>query len=219
MPFPRYRRRSRRGPGVPPGTAQAACRRFAVALPVLATALLLAAGVAADAALYKWTDANGRVVYSDQPPTGNVKVETLSGPPPPANPNAVKEMVNKDAELKKLQLDRAEAAKKGEQGGRRRAPRPRRPASGCATRSASSARRRRCWSGSTRRASGSSIDAADPPARARESREVGGAELPPVTGGRRRRRGSPVAVALLLLEVGLVDLDVRLGLQRMRRTR
>lgn len=114
MPFPRYRRRSRRGPGVPPGTAQAACRGFAVTLPVLATALLLAASVAADAALYKWTDASGRVVYSDQPPTGNVKVETLSGPPPPANPNAVKEMVNKDAELKKLQLDRADGAKKGE---------------------------------------------------------------------------------------------------------
>ena len=27
------------------------------------------------AATYKWTDANGRVIYSDQPPSGNVKVE------------------------------------------------------------------------------------------------------------------------------------------------
>ena len=41
------------------------------------------------AALYKWTDANGRVVYSDQPPPGNVKVETMNAAPPPANPNAV----------------------------------------------------------------------------------------------------------------------------------
>ena len=38
------------------------------------------------AALYKWTDANGRVVYSDQPPAGDVKVDTVAGPPPPANP-------------------------------------------------------------------------------------------------------------------------------------
>ena len=78
------------------------------------------------AALYKWTDANGRVVYSDQPPIGNVKIETLQGPPPPANPNAVKEMATKELELKKRQADavekdkktdsqRAELAKKSEQ--------------------------------------------------------------------------------------------------------
>ncbi len=40
----------------------------------------------APAALYKWTDAQGRIVYSDQPPMGNVKSEQLRGPPPPANP-------------------------------------------------------------------------------------------------------------------------------------
>ena len=34
----------------------------------------------AAAALYKWTDANGRVVYSDQPPTPSVKAETLNAP-------------------------------------------------------------------------------------------------------------------------------------------
>jgi Domain of unknown function (DUF4124) len=78
------------------------------------------------AALYKWTDANGRVVYSDQPPLGNFKIETLQGPPPPANPNAVKEMAAKEFELKKRQTDavemdkktdtqRAELAKKAEQ--------------------------------------------------------------------------------------------------------
>ena len=68
----------------------------------------------ASAALYKWTDANGRVVYSDQPPTGDVKVETLQGPPPPANPNAVKEMAVKDLELKKRQADAAEKDKKAD---------------------------------------------------------------------------------------------------------
>jgi hypothetical protein len=66
----------------------------------------------AESALYKWTDANGRVVYSDQPPSGDVKVETIAGPPPPANRNAVKEMANKEAEGKKQQIDAAENAKK-----------------------------------------------------------------------------------------------------------
>jgi hypothetical protein len=66
----------------------------------------------ASAALYKWTDENGRVVYSDQPPPGNVKVDTLAGPPPPANPNAVKELAAKEADAKKQQVDAAEGAKK-----------------------------------------------------------------------------------------------------------
>jgi hypothetical protein len=70
--------------------------------------------IASDAALYKWTDANGRVVYSDQPPAGNVKAETLRGAPPPSNPNAVKEMAAKEAEIKKQKMDAAESAKKTE---------------------------------------------------------------------------------------------------------
>jgi hypothetical protein len=105
MPLKLLRLHRRCGPHAP--------RPFTPAVPALAFALLLAVGVAADAAtLYKWTDANGSVVYSDQPPPGNIKAETISGPPPPANPNAVKEMVNKEAELKKQQLDRNEAAQK-----------------------------------------------------------------------------------------------------------
>ncbi len=87
--------------------------------PRATAAVLLAAGAlalagAASAALYKWTDANGRVVYSDQPPPGNVKVETIQGAPPPSNPNAVKELAAKEAELKKRQIDAADAAKKAE---------------------------------------------------------------------------------------------------------
>ena len=69
----------------------------------------------AGSALYKWTDANGRVVYSDQPPPGDVKVERINAPPPPANPDAVKEMANKEAEGKKQQADAAENAKKAAQ--------------------------------------------------------------------------------------------------------
>jgi hypothetical protein len=64
------------------------------------------------AALYKWTDASGHIVYSDQPPPGNVKSEILKGPPPPANPNAMKEMATKELEYRQRQLDKAEAGAK-----------------------------------------------------------------------------------------------------------
>jgi Skp family chaperone for outer membrane proteins len=78
------------------------------ALLLAAAALLLLAAPAARAALYKWTDANGRVIYSDQPPNGNFKVEAINGPPPPSNPNAVKELANKEAELKQNKMLRAD---------------------------------------------------------------------------------------------------------------
>jgi hypothetical protein len=74
----------------------------------LLAAAVLIAGAPALATTYKWTDASGRVIYSDQPPTGNFKVETISAPPPPANPNALKELVSKDAEVKQQKLLRAE---------------------------------------------------------------------------------------------------------------
>jgi hypothetical protein len=74
----------------------------------LFAAALLIAGAPASAATYKWTDANGRVIYSDQRPTGNFKVEAIDAPPPPANPNAVKELANKEAEIKQQKLLRAE---------------------------------------------------------------------------------------------------------------
>lgn len=84
------------------------CRHAVVGACAL---LILAAGPAA-ATLYKWTDANGRVVYSDQPPTGNIKYESVGNAPPPSNPNAVKEMAAKEAEFKKRQTDAATASKK-----------------------------------------------------------------------------------------------------------
>ncbi len=79
-----------------------------------ALAAAMAAAVPAAAALYKWTDANGRVVYSDQQPLGNTKVETMTAAPPPANPRAVKEMATKDAEFKKRQADHADTANKAD---------------------------------------------------------------------------------------------------------
>ena len=76
-------------------------------------AVLAAAAPPSDAALYKWVDANGRTVYSDQVPPG-VKAEPVSAAAPAANPNAVKELGNKEAEFRKRQLDRAEDGKKAE---------------------------------------------------------------------------------------------------------
>jgi hypothetical protein len=82
---------------------------------IVAIATLVAAPPAS-AALYKWVDANGRVVYSDQPPMGNVKSEVVGGAAAPANPDAVKEMHGKEAEFRKRQLDRVDDAKKAEKG-------------------------------------------------------------------------------------------------------
>ena len=82
-------------------------------LAVLAVSLLaatLATGV--QAALYKWTDAEGHVVYSDQPPQANVKTEQLRGAPPPANPNAAKELAQREADFRKRQDDAAKAEAK-----------------------------------------------------------------------------------------------------------
>ena len=74
----------------------------------LCVAALLIAAPPAAATTYKWTDASGRVVYSDQRPAGNFKVEEINAPPPPANPNAVQELANREAEMKKQKLLRAE---------------------------------------------------------------------------------------------------------------
>ncbi len=96
----------------PPAPAGHRCYSAALAL---AAATLLLATVPATAALYKWVDANGRVTYSDQPPPGNVKAETVSAPATAANPEAVREMANQEAELKKRQVQRADEQKKAAQ--------------------------------------------------------------------------------------------------------
>ena len=82
------------------------CRAAAVA----ALALVLPAS----AATYKWVDANGRTVYSDQPPPGNIKSEVVGAAPPAANPAAARELAGKEAEFKKRQLDKQEDARKSE---------------------------------------------------------------------------------------------------------
>ncbi|HEX6795857.1 MAG TPA: DUF4124 domain-containing protein [Casimicrobiaceae bacterium] len=82
-------------------------------LPALAWSLVAATlATGAQAALYKWTDAQGHVVYSDQPPAGDVKTEQLRGAPPPANPNAAKELAQREAEFRKRQDDAAKSEAK-----------------------------------------------------------------------------------------------------------
>jgi hypothetical protein len=72
----------------------------------LAVCALLFAALPAGAALYKWTDDKGGVVYGDTPPPG-VKAERINAAVAPADPNAVREMASKDAQIKKLQDERA----------------------------------------------------------------------------------------------------------------
>ena len=79
----------------------------------LAACTLVFAALPAAAALYKWSDENGRVVYGDTPPPG-VKAERVNPAVAPADPNAVRDMAAKDAQLNKRQQDRAAEETKSE---------------------------------------------------------------------------------------------------------
>ena len=66
---------------------------------------------------YKWTDADGKVHYSDQPPPANVKNEVTLKPPKqsaPANKDTpaakakAKDYVGQEAEFRKRQVETAE---------------------------------------------------------------------------------------------------------------
>jgi hypothetical protein len=80
-------------------------------------AFLLAAVCAgsATATLYKWTDAQGHVVYSDQPPPPGIASAQLKAPPPPADPNAAKTLAQREADFRKRQTDQAQATAKADQ--------------------------------------------------------------------------------------------------------
>ena len=84
--------------------------RTALCTTLCAAAL---AALPAAAALYKWTDENGRTVYGDTPPPG-VEAERISVAAPPGDPNAVREMASKDAELRKRAQARADDEAKAE---------------------------------------------------------------------------------------------------------
>src|ERR1700693_4992430 len=79
----------------------------------LAACALAFAPLPSAAALYKWNAENGRVVYGDTPPPG-VKAERVNPSVAPADPNAVRDMAAKDAQMNKRQQDRAEDETKTE---------------------------------------------------------------------------------------------------------
>ena len=89
--------------------------RFSGAM-LLLTPLLVGAMAAGAQNLYKWVDDNGRVTYSDQPPTGKVKSQEQVKIVTPVNSGAAKEIAKQDTQFKKRQDDAAkktaEATKK-----------------------------------------------------------------------------------------------------------
>ena len=82
------------------------CRKSLLAA-VIFGALAAAAGSVSMAAMYKWVDENGRVVYGDTPPAG-VKAERMSTGTPAADPAAVRDLANKDTEIKKRMQQRVD---------------------------------------------------------------------------------------------------------------
>lgn len=98
-------------------------RRHAITLSVLMRAVVLTSALAAypaTAETYKWTDADGKVHYSDQPPPANVKQQTTVTPRKSAAPSATtpakkdaqppkaKTYVEQEAEFRKRQVETAE---------------------------------------------------------------------------------------------------------------
>jgi len=78
-----------------------------------AVCALAAVALPAAAALYKWNDENGRVVYGDTPPPG-VKAERVNPAVSPADPNALRDLAAKDAQITKRQQERAAEETKSE---------------------------------------------------------------------------------------------------------
>ena len=64
-------------------------------------------------AMYKWVDDNGRVAYGDTPPVG-VKAERMGNSVAPADPAALRDLANKDAEIRKRAQQRDESSAKQE---------------------------------------------------------------------------------------------------------
>jgi len=78
-------------------------------LLTLALPALLASASATAQTMYKWTDENGRITYSDQPPLGKVKSREIINIPGAAPAGALKQMTDQDSQFKKRQEDAAKA--------------------------------------------------------------------------------------------------------------
>lgn len=81
---------------------------------VVLTALLWAAGFHAPAfaEMYKWVDENGNVQYTQHPPPGDIKAETIKPPPKVDSESALQEL---DEQQKQLEEVRAGRQKQGEE--------------------------------------------------------------------------------------------------------
>lgn len=75
---------------------------------------LLLLSFSASAALTKWVDDDGKVHYSDGPPPDNVKAKAIATPHDPVS-GVPKTFVEREAEMKKNQKAKEDAAKKAAQ--------------------------------------------------------------------------------------------------------
>jgi len=73
---------------------------------------LLLLSVSAHGALNKWVDAEGNVHYSDAPPPPDVKAQILTTPPAASGEPTQKTIAEREAERKKAQKTKEEAAQK-----------------------------------------------------------------------------------------------------------
>ena len=70
---------------------------------------LLAPAICGAQTMYKWTDENGRITYSDQPPVGKVKSSELISIPNAPPVGAVRQLSDQDSQFKKRQDDAQKA--------------------------------------------------------------------------------------------------------------
>ncbi|HCA26332.1 MAG TPA: hypothetical protein DEP05_01570 [Betaproteobacteria bacterium] len=83
-------------------------------LPVIVLLLLSLATAAAHAGIVKWTDAQGNVHYTDQPPSSAVKTEPVAIPnrPAPLGASADKSLAEQEMEFRQRQIKKEEEAAK-----------------------------------------------------------------------------------------------------------
>jgi hypothetical protein len=69
-----------------------------------------------DDKIYKWTDDNGEVHYTQQPPQNRESVTVRHAPPPPGDPEAERKELQQDVEaMEKQQQEQAEKVTDAEQ--------------------------------------------------------------------------------------------------------
>lgn len=82
-------------------------KRIALAVCALLTVTL------ADAQIYQWKDANGKTIYSDQPPVAAPRrLQKIDTPPPAEGSATQKTLAERDMEFRKRQKESEENAEK-----------------------------------------------------------------------------------------------------------